>query len=412
MKRILVVNSTYPQLRHVADALAESGCLSHYVSLYTSTDGPLERLLARVPVLGPAFERHVRKRRQEVRLQRDQVVNTSLTRLVVREALARSPWANQPVIKKIHTQMTLRLDRSIDRVASQLVRECDAVLAVNHCALETFRAAKALGKATFLDYPIGHHWVKSRVMAAEAERWPEYAASWKAEDEDPVTLSRQDEEIRLADRIWIGSDFVKRTFIEQGVPAEKLAILPYGTELGRFLDIERVPKSGPVQCLFAGQVSQRKGASYLLEAFRKPFSTDVRLVLAGGLMVDKSLLPDVAEAVGHVGQSEMDRLYAEADIFVLPTLWEGMPLSILEAMAAGLPIVSTPCGPSQVVRDGVDGFIVPDRDPEAIHAAVERLAKDPELRARMGASGRDRSKQYTWENYRAQCLEELGCGRS
>ncbi|MBC7939604.1 MAG: glycosyltransferase family 4 protein, partial [Chitinophagaceae bacterium] len=91
--------------------------------------------------------------------------------------------------------------------------------------------------------------------------------------------------------------------------------------------------------------------------------------------------------------------YREASVFVLPTLMEGMPLVVLEAMACGLPVVVTRNGPAGIVRDGVDGFIVPERDPGAIAHCLQRLYDDPVLRARMGRSAATRALEFSWDVY-------------
>jgi glycosyltransferase involved in cell wall biosynthesis len=86
---------------------------------------------------------------------------------------------------------------------------------------------------------------------------------------------------------------------------------------------------------------------------------------------------------------------ATSSLFILPSHEEGQPIAILEAMAAGLPVVVTTIGANpDVVRDGVDGFLVPPRDPAALADAVGRLVGDPALRARMGASARQRAHQH------------------
>src|SRR5688572_33109339 len=87
----------------------------------------------------------------------------------------------------------------------------------------------------------------------------------------------------------------------------------------------------------------------------------------------------------------MPAAYADADVFCLPSWWEAMPLSVLEAMAAGLPVVATDVGDvGRAVADGVTGYVVPRQDPEKLAAALEPLLTDPQLRRRMGASGRER----------------------
>ena len=88
-------------------------------------------------------------------------------------------------------------------------------------------------------------------------------------------------------------------------------------------------------------------------------------------------------------------------MFVFPSLLEGMGLVVLEAMASGLPVITTPNGPGDLVRDGVDGFVVPIRDVDAIVEKLEYLRAHPEDRLRMGQNARERAKEFTWEQYRA-----------
>jgi glycosyltransferase involved in cell wall biosynthesis len=85
---------------------------------------------------------------------------------------------------------------------------------------------------------------------------------------------------------------------------------------------------------------------------------------------------------------------------VFPTLIEGMPLVVLEAMASGLPVITTPNGPGDVVRDGIDGFVVPIRDPGAIIEKLEFLRANPDQRAEMGRNARERALCFTWQAYR------------
>jgi glycosyltransferase involved in cell wall biosynthesis len=98
-----------------------------------------------------------------------------------------------------------------------------------------------------------------------------------------------------------------------------------------------------------------------------------------------------------------------ADIFVLPTLAEGMALVHLEAMACGVPVITTPhCG--SAVRDGVDGFIVPIRDANALADRIEQLTMDRSLRHDLSSAARDRAKNYTWSLYGKRLMEQLQKG--
>ena len=90
--------------------------------------------------------------------------------------------------------------------------------------------------------------------------------------------------------------------------------------------------------------------------------------------------------------------YQQADIFVFPSIEEGSALVTYEAMACGLPVVTTPNAGS-LVRDGVEGFIVPIRDPDALAERVERLRADARLRQEMGRAARMRAEEFTWEQH-------------
>ena len=111
--------------------------------------------------------------------------------------------------------------------------------------------------------------------------------------------------------------------------------------------------------------------------------------------------------LGQVPRSQIQEEFCRADLFVLPTLAEGMALVHLEAMACGVPVITTPnCG--SVVRDGIDGFIVPIRDAQALADRMQQLLEDRSLRARMGAAARERARDFTWQRYGERLLDALG----
>lgn len=152
--------------------------------------------------------------------------------------------------------------------------------------------------------------------------------------------------------------------------------------------------------LFAGVITARKGAVDLLAASETLRARGVahELLLAGGTPdegpdaeaeVRRHLHP-AARLLGPVPHEGMGALYAGCDVFCLPSWWEGMPLSVLEAMASGLPVVATDVGDiSEAVEDGVTGLLVPARDPAALADALERVLTDEALRARLGRAGRE-----------------------
>jgi glycosyltransferase involved in cell wall biosynthesis len=138
----------------------------------------------------------------------------------------------------------------------------------------------------------------------------------------------------------------------------------------------------PAEVLFAGRLSPEKGIDELVAA-----TGGMNLVVAG----DGPLRASVPSALGFVPHTELEQLYARAAVVVLPSHREGLPLSVLEAMAHGRPVVASAVGGiPELVQDGVTGLLVPPGDVDALRSALERLLADPILRRRMGRAGRRR----------------------
>lgn len=164
------------------------------------------------------------------------------------------------------------------------------------------------------------------------------------------------------------------------------------------------PETEPPRGVYVGTLTRRKGLIDLAAALMLLSSRGVHLevdVVGGSNEVGEEEAEEVRRAseacgalrfLGSLPPDQVRRRLAQASLFVLPSHWEGQPIAVLEAMAAGLPVVVTAIGANPyVVRDGVDGVIVPPHDAERLAAALERLAGDPALRARMGANARQRA---------------------
>lgn len=212
---------------------------------------------------------------------------------------------------------------------------------------------------------------------------------------------------RLADLIIAPSDFVKRAVVDLGADVSRVAVVPYGIDES-WRDADPHPVRG--RALFVGSVGLRKGSHYLAEATRllaqRSVSCDVRVVGP----VDRRILRDPLffgpDYVGQIPRTKVREEFATADVFVLPTLCEGSALVHLEAMACGVPVVTTPnCG--SVVRDGVDGIVVPIRSATAIADAIERIVTDRKLRESMSRNARERAAEFTLERYGDRLVSAL-----
>lgn len=294
----------------------------------------------------------------------------------------------------------------------------DVVVAQQTCALDVFRAA-APGTVRVLNYPIAHHRWMMRELLEEAARNPDWKGSLQGNDFEPEELDRLDREIDLADIVLVASSFVKRTFVENGVPAGKIRVIPLGAdvrELSYSADLSGGTPPSPrgLRVLFAGQLTQRKGLSYMLDGFLAAKLEGSTFQLLGspvGDVLDHIPQRPEIEIRNSVARSELGRLYEQADVLMLTSLAEGFGLVAIEAMSCGTPcILSTSTFADDVVTDGVDGIILEPADATSIAAALNTLAADRPLLARMSAAAKARASEFTWERYSvnaAQLVHDL-----
>ena len=233
------------------------------------------------------------------------------------------------------------------------------------------------------------------------ENVPDYAAVCRGFESSGGP--RADADSAICPSKWVRDDLV-RNF---GFPSEHTAIVPYGVNPELF-SVRNEPVRGRI--LFAGTADLRKGIHYLAMASQK--------LVEHGLHYEFRVAGDVEQSVanqrqcryltflGRVPRAGMTREFAPADLFVLPSLAEGSAETTYEALACGVPVVTT-LEAGSVVRDGIDGRIVPSRDPEALANAIAEIVEDRQKRERMSRAARDRAHDYTWERYGDRLLAAL-----
>lgn len=199
--------------------------------------------------------------------------------------------------------------------------------------------------------------------------------------------------------------------LEAALPGVQTTVVNNGVDFDRFAGISHTGGGG---VLAVGAVKARKGTFELVRAMNNV--PDVRCTIVGSLTlepdyvayvraeIDRLGLRDRVILTGRVSDADLMRHYADADVFALPSLnvgwkFEGYGLALLEAGAAGLPVIgTTDCGAEDAVVDGETGFLVPQTDLETgLAAAITRLLGNPALAARMGAAGRERARTQTWD---------------
>jgi len=242
------------------------------------------------------------------------------------------------------------------------------------------------------------------IMREERERYPGIEKQESLESVEKG-VRRDFEKWLLSDLILVPSNFVLERVVKLGGKAEKIDIVPYGIDANWFY-YQSIPKKGKI--LFVGSVGLRKGNHYLAEATnilkKRGVKCEVRVV--GPYNQETIQQPEFQGPtyIGQVPRSEVIKEFLEADIFVMPTLSEGCALVHLEAMACGVPVITTPnCG--SVVRDREEGFIVPIRDAPTLADRMEQLLTDDNLRNQMSQKARERAKEFSWDKYLERLLE-------
>jgi alpha-maltose-1-phosphate synthase len=310
--------------------------------------------------------------------------------------LARTRFYPASLFSKINAWNVLAFDRWTGR----LIAPCDAFIAISGAGLATGRKVQADGGKFVCDRGSTHQRFQEQVLAEEYLRWgiaPNFPG--------PHIARREEEIYAAADAITVPSTVARRSFLAMGVSAEKIHVLPYGVRLDRFFCTAE-PPPGSFEVLFAGQVSLRKGIPYLLEAFARLRHPHKRLTVVGSVQGDlRPLLATLPTGnvvfTGSIPQADLAKKMSASHVFVLPSVEEGLALVQGQAMACGCPVVATlATGAEDLFTDGREGFIVADRDVDALADRMQQLADDPTLRRRMSEASLERMTTLGgWDQY-------------
>jgi len=203
----------------------------------------------------------------------------------------------------------------------------------------------------------------------------------------------------------------------------EVELIPNGVDLGVFHPTPDKLTEGPLRLVCVARLIERKGQHHLIEAVKKLLDSgvDVMLSLIGTgdsqqdyeRQVHRLGIQNRVTFVGYVSREALNPHYNAADVFVLPSYNEGMSLAVLEAMAAGLPVVVTRTGGTEeLVEDGVNGFAFDWGDIEALANRLKDFANDRTLSRRMGDASRNRARNFSWDVIANRFLELFGCDNS
>ncbi|MDB9313246.1 glycosyltransferase family 4 protein [Spirulina sp. CS-785/01] len=408
MKNNITYNSTTPSIglihptgnpfaRNAALALAEMGYLKEIITClaYNPQTKIAQTLQTFLPPLHQELTRRTWVAPDGVTLHTyptPELLRIAALRLGVHRLLHRNPQHLADWVYRVIDQ----------KVASSHLTPLTAVYAYEDGAATTFTQAQQQGIVCFYDLPIVHYQQSQQLQTQEAEQFPELTPALLSVQEPPEKLRRKDQEIALADHIIVPSTVVQQSLLQVGVSADKITVIPFGSPHDYF---HPQPKPDTTfRALFVGRVGPRKGVHYLLQAWQPLQLPNAELLLVGFNEFPEGWLSPYEGSFRYlpsVPHSLLNPYYSSASVFVFPSLVEGLALVLLEAMACGLPVITTPnAGGTDIITDGVEGFIIPIRDVEALQDKLLWCHQHPQELAEMGQAARQRAEQLTWGLYR------------
>jgi glycosyltransferase involved in cell wall biosynthesis len=283
-----------------------------------------------------------------------------------------------------------------------------AIVGFDTAAWILAQRSAAIGIPFVLDQSIGHPDAKAPYFALMQQRYPAWNDGFALRS--PEVRQAEQMEHDLAACVVAASSFTKRTLIENGVDVAKVTVNPYGVDCERFC-VGGCNGSRQLRFVFVGAITARKGVPLVIDAWRKlaPVGAEIWLVGRASEQV-RRLMPELPglKLCDHVPHGEVSSLMQQCDVFVFPSYFEGFGLVLLEAMACGLPVITTTAtaGPD-IVTEGENGWVIEPGDLDALVDRMSFCLERPHVVRDMGSQARATAERFTWTAYGDRWMEIL-----
>lgn len=284
---------------------------------------------------------------------------------------------------------------SISKIELQLA---DIVIGYDTSSWILARRCKDLGIPFILDVSIGHPLSKNIISNALRKKYPDWETQIQIKNKELIEYETI--ENSLASLIITPSHFVKNSFIENHVEENKIKVNPFGTDTSYFIFHQKKQKK-KIKFLFFGGLTARKGLPLLLSVWKKNTFLDAELTIAGfGELPNKLKLPNSVLNKGKVALEERMELFKEHDIFIFPSNFEGFAQVQIEAVASGLPLISTPnAGGEEIISNGFNGLLIKPESEIELEQAINFFINNPEKIAEMSRNQKHKINNFTWDAY-------------
>jgi glycosyltransferase involved in cell wall biosynthesis len=300
---------------------------------------------------------------------------------------------------KLGKLLEYKLPIVFDRMVASRLKNTDVLIVWAWAGLASILKVKKQGGIVILEEVGSCNKFQNEILSQEYE-----SLGLKFLTPTPEKIvTRELKEAENADYILCPSAHVAQSFIINGFPKEKCVIIPFGVNMELFKPSNK--QKGSFSIIMVGSIGVRKGLIYLFKALEiLNTKHPVNCTLIGKVEHDfKPIFEKYCHLFQHIEQvphHDLVKYYEQASVFVLPSLDEGMAYVQLEAMACGLPVICTPnSGGDSVIQNGIDGFIIPIRDPASLADKIEILSTNPDLLASMATQAHQTASNFTWDKY-------------
>ena len=396
-----------PFTQQVARALEEQGALeAFFCTLVDQPEARWQALACRLTAAG-GFDLRRDLRRRAVTEVAHERVRSYPRREVLRMLQVR--LRQDPVLgdRLFHWARD-----GFERWVARQLEGLDLVYGYEYGSLRIFQRARELGIRTVYDLPSPEHDFVDRLLAPEYARFPELITPYRryTAARQAVRTARRRQEWELADLVIANSSFTARSWQAAGWAEPRVAVVPYGAPPP--IPQPLVPPSdGPLQLLWAGTFSIRKGAHLLLEALQALALPPERLVVDvyGAQSLPASLLeraPAALRFCGSIPRPELLERMAHAHALIFPTLCDGFGLVVNEALSRALPVITTArAGAADLIHPGKNGLLIEAGSSAAIASVIETALADPAALVAMRSAALATAAAWQWSDYRRRIAE-------
>lgn len=289
-------------------------------------------------------------------------------------------------------------------IKNSIIKKSSAVIGFDTSSWIIINKCRNLSIPFILDVSIAHSNSKNLIYEAIAKQYPTWTNTLELKSQKLLEIEQK--ELENSTHIVVASTFSKNSLIQNGIVDYKISMNPYGIDLSAFPLKPIFNKTNIIRFIFSGLVDARKGIPLLLDVFKQLNSNKAMLSIVGPIqanieqLIRKNYELENIEIIGKVPHIEMPELIQRHDVFVFPSYFEGFALVILEAMASGLPVITTTAtaGPD-IIENGIEGFIIEPGDKEGLTAAIQFFIDNPSQIEIMGRAARKKAELYSWDAY-------------